>query len=135
MKKRFQLSHIVVVACLCSCTIEQEDPVTLELRYLSDAMPANCLGLRETAEREFKQKWIAYLVKPAETVVVQSSTEQSKTGPAKLAPVGSYEILSNELTFTNQSASVFINCERREGYVLAQGGYVNQRNWYGPFKF
>jgi hypothetical protein len=135
MKKRSLLSLIVAAACLCSCTAEQEDLITLELRYLSDAMPTDCSRIREIAESEFRQRWIAYLVKPAETVVVQSSTELSKTGPAKLAPVGSYEILNNELTFTNQFASVFISCNKREGYVLATGGYANQRHWYGPFKF
>lgn len=98
-------------------------------------MPRDCLAGREIAEREFKRRWIAYLVKPAETAVVQSNAELSKTGPATLAPIDSYEILSNELTFTNQLASVFINCKKREGYVLARGGYVNQRHWYGPFKF
>jgi len=135
MKKRSLLSVIVATACLCSCNAKREDLITLELRYLSDAIPTDCSGIREIAQREFKHRWIAYLVKPAETVVVQSSAELSKTGPAKLAPIGSYEILSNELTFTNQLASVFISCKKREGYVLAKGGYLNQRHWYGPFKF
>lgn len=135
MDRRSFFCLIVIAACLSSCTAEQEDFITLELRYLSDAMPEDCLGIREIAEREFKQKWVADLIKPAETAVVQSRAELSKVGPATLAPVGSYEIARNVLTFTNQSASVFINCKKREGYVLAKGGYVNQRNWYGPFKF
>jgi len=130
-----RLGLVFAALFLCSCAVQEENSIALELRYQSDVMPQSCSEQRGTAEKMFRQKWVAYLIEPAKTTVVQSDAERAKTGSAKLAPVGSHQIVLNEWTLTNRMASLFINCEKREGYVLARGGYTDQRNWYGPFKF
>lgn len=129
------LASAILAASLCACSFNETKPIALELRYASDVMPMTCVAQKEIAEKNFREKWSAHLFDPAETTVVKSDAERSKTGTAKLAPVGSYPIVLGEWTLTNQMASVFINCEKREAYVQARGGFSDQKNWYGPFRF
>lgn len=135
MKLPYGLASAFLAVSLCACAFKEENTILLELRYQSDRMPQACSEQAAIAEQNFRRKWSAYLFDPATTTVVQSDAERTKSGPARLAPVGSYPILSGEWTLTNQMVSVFINCEKREGYVRAQGGVTDQKNWYGPFRY
>lgn len=135
MRTRFLLVSITLALSLCACTSTDEKTIVLELRYTSDAMPEACFEQRAIAEQNFRQKWTAFLFAPASTRVVQSDAERTKTGAATLAPVGSFRVIRNESTLTNQIASVFIHCAKREAYVQARSSYDTQGHWYGPFKY
>ena len=128
------LTIAVLSLSLFGCSTSRVEGIVLERRNASDQIPEECSQQHLVAEKAFREKWIAYLLDPAETTLVKPSTQRI-TGATYLAPVGSYRIALNEWTLTNRMVSAFINCERREGYVQARGGLTDHESWYGPFKF
>ena len=133
---RIQVTMVTALSLLLSsCSNTRAEKISLERRYLSEKIPTTCSQQRLLAEKAFREKWVAYLLEPAETTLVKPSTQMMKAGETYLAPVQSYRIAHDEWTLTNRMVSAYINCERREGYVHARGGTVDQEIWYGPFKF
>lgn len=129
------LTVVVLPILLCSCSSTTVNKIALERRHLSEEIPPACSQQRLLAEKAFRNKWIAHLLKPAETVLVQPSTKAPENVGTYLAPVQSYRIVHDEWTLTNRMVSAFINCEKSEGYVQARGGVIDQEDWFGPFKF
>ena len=127
----------VAIFCLVlsSCATTKLEKIALELRYSSEELPSTCSEKRLLDEKAFREKWVASLLIPAETTGVNSHVQTREAAQAYVAPVQSYRIALNEWTLTNQMVSAFINCEKREGYVQARGGFADQESWYGPFKF
>lgn len=133
---RIHVSAVAILSLvLCSCTTTNVEKIDLELRYASERIPVACSEKRLLAEKAFREKWIAHLLIPAETTGVKSYAKKRGNSQGYLAPVGSYRIVLNAWTFTNQMVSAFINCEKSEGYVQARGGFSDQESWYGPYKF
>lgn len=132
-----RLSQIGTVAVipilLCSCSTTKVEKIALERRKLSDQLPAECAQNRLLAEKAFREKWGSYLIEPAETELVESTTPTEEKVETYLAPMHSYRIAHDEWTLTNRLVSAFVNCEKSEGYVRARGGFIDQDEWYGPF--
>lgn len=129
------LTVVVLPILLCSCSSTTVNKIALERRRLSEEIPPACSQQRLLAEEAFRSKWIAHLLEPAETVLVQPSTQATENVGTYLAPVQSYRIAHDEWTLTNRMVSAFVNCEKNEGYVQARGGVIDQEDWFGPFKF
>lgn len=134
MRMPIALASATFAFALGGCAVK-ENVIALELRYRSDLMLATCSEQAAAAEKNFRQKWVAHLFEPSTTTVVQSDAQRTRTGPATLAPVGSYQVVFDEWTLTNRLVSVFVNCEKREGYVRARGGVIDQQSWFGPYRF
>jgi hypothetical protein len=126
---------VVLPILLCSCSATRVNKIALERRHISEQIPPTCSQQRLLAEKAFREKWVAYLLEPAETTLVKPSTQATEKDGTYLAPVQSYRIAHDEWTLTNRMVSAFVNCEKHEGYVQARGGVIDREDWYGPFQF
>lgn len=126
---------IALTGYSCAYNASKPDPIELTYRFSKSVIPPSCESLAVEAENKFNAKWVAHLLSPAETILIEPTEHPTEKDRRYLAPVGTEVVFYSQPQLSGQFASLFLDCKRRQAYVLARGGIRDVSTWHGPFKF